>query len=42
MNPDPDLMIQLYFILAIAGLFLIGAEIFVPGGILGVMGGKGD
>ncbi len=29
---------QLYVILVIAGLFLVGAEIFVPGGILGVMG----
>ncbi len=32
-------LIQLYIILLIAGLFLVGAEIFVPGGILGVMGG---
>jgi len=31
-------LIQLYIILVVAGLFLVGAEIFVPGGILGVMG----
>lgn len=31
-------LFQLYIILVIAGLFLVGAEIFVPGGILGVMG----
>jgi len=31
-------LVQLYIILLIAGLFLVGAEIFVPGGILGVMG----
>ncbi len=31
--------IQLYAILVIAGLFLIGAEIFLPGGVIGVLGG---
>lgn len=31
--------VQLFVVLLIAGLFLIGAEIFVPGGILGAMGG---
>ena len=30
---------ELFFILLFAGLVLVGAEIFVPGGILGVMGG---
>lgn len=35
---NPVLMYQLYAALTIAGLLLIGAEIFVPGGILGVMG----
>jgi len=34
---DPNL--QWYIILVVAGLFLIGAEIFVPGGVLGVIGG---
>ena len=29
----------LYFILVIIGLFLIGAEIFLPGGIIGILGG---
>lgn len=31
-------MVQLFFIMLVAGLILIGAEIFVPGGILGAMG----
>jgi membrane-bound serine protease (ClpP class) len=30
--------VQLFIILLLAGLFLVGAEIFVPGGILGVIG----
>ncbi|MBM4148010.1 MAG: hypothetical protein FJ224_03080 [Lentisphaerae bacterium] len=30
---------HVFAVLLIAGLFLIGAEIFVPGGILGVFGG---
>ncbi len=35
---SPEFLLQLYVILVISGLFLVGAEIFVPGGILGVMG----
>jgi membrane-bound serine protease (ClpP class) len=31
-------MIELFAILIIAGLFLIGAEIFLPGGIIGFIG----
>jgi len=31
--------VQIFFMLLIAGLLLVGAEIFVPGGILGIMGG---
>ena len=31
-------MTELFFILLVAGLILIGAEIFVPGGILGALG----
>lgn len=31
-------IIHIFFILLVAGLFLFGAEIFVPGGILGVVG----
>ena len=31
--------IQLFWILLVSGLLLVGAEIFVPGGILGTMGG---
>jgi membrane-bound serine protease (ClpP class) len=34
-----DSAVQLYIILVIAGMFLIGAEIFLPGGVIGVMGG---
>ena len=30
---------QIYVILLAAGLFLVGAEIFLPGGIIGVLGG---
>ncbi|MBU0678899.1 MAG: hypothetical protein KJ626_12370 [Verrucomicrobia bacterium] len=30
---------QWYLILLVAGLFLIGVEIFIPGGILGFLGG---
>jgi membrane-bound ClpP family serine protease len=30
---------EIYIILVIAGLMLIGAEIFMPGGILGTLGG---
>ncbi len=30
---------EIYFILVITGLLLIGAEVFVPGGILGTLGG---
>jgi membrane-bound serine protease (ClpP class) len=30
---------QLYITLVAAGLFLLGAEIFLPGGIIGVIGG---
>ena len=33
------MVVELFFMLLIAGLLLVGAEIFVPGGILGVMGG---
>ena len=32
-------MVELYGILILAGLFLIGAEIFLPGGIIGFIGG---
>ena len=32
-------MVELFVILIIAGLFLIGAEIFLPGGIVGFIGG---
>jgi len=31
--------VELFFMFLIAGLLLVGAEIFVPGGILGIMGG---
>ncbi|MBN1557715.1 MAG: hypothetical protein JW951_06175 [Lentisphaerae bacterium] len=31
--------VQLFIILLASGLFLLGAEIFVPGGVLGVIGG---
>lgn len=34
-----DIKQQLFVILLASGLFLIGAEIFIPGGILGVIGG---
>ncbi|MFH0953489.1 MAG: NfeD family protein [Verrucomicrobiota bacterium] len=30
--------LQFYIILVIVGLFLIGAEIFLPGGVIGVLG----
>ncbi len=30
---------EIYAILLIAGLMLVGAEIFMPGGILGTFGG---
>ena len=30
--------LQLYIILLVGGLFLVGAEIFLPGGVIGVMG----
>jgi membrane-bound serine protease (ClpP class) len=33
-----SIAIQLFVILLVSGLFLIGAEIFVPGGILGTLG----
>ena len=33
------IMVELFAILIIAGLFLIGAEIFLPGGIIGFIGG---
>ena len=32
-------MVELFAILIIAGLFLVGAEIFLPGGIIGLIGG---
>ncbi len=32
-------MTQLFFILLTGGLMLIGAEVFIPGGILGLIGG---
>jgi membrane-bound serine protease (ClpP class) len=32
-------MVELFAILIIAGLFLIGAEIFLPGGLIGFIGG---
>lgn len=31
--------LQIYVILILVGLFLIGAEIFLPGGVIGVFGG---
>lgn len=31
--------LQVYLILVIVGLFLIGAEIFLPGGVIGAIGG---
>ena len=34
-----DFSIQFFIILLVAGLILIGAEVFVPGGVLGVIGG---
>ncbi len=34
-----NLSTELFIILLISGLMMIGAEIFVPGGILGVIGG---
>jgi len=34
-----DTSVQIFVILMVAGLMLIGAEIFVPGGILGSIGG---
>lgn len=34
-----SLSLQFFLILLIAGMMLIGAEIFVPGGILGIIGG---
>ena len=33
------MLTEVFFTLLVAGLILVGAEIFVPGGILGVMGG---
>lgn len=32
-------MIEAFFILLIVGLVLVGAEVFIPGGILGTIGG---
>jgi membrane-bound serine protease (ClpP class) len=32
-------MMELYFILLVAGVMLLGAEVFVPDGILGIIGG---
>jgi len=32
-------MIALFYTLLIAGLMLIGAEVFIPGGVLGLIGG---
>lgn len=32
-------MTQWFFMLLVAGLMLIGAEVFIPGGVLGVIGG---
>jgi membrane-bound serine protease (ClpP class) len=32
-------MIELFYTLLIAGLMLIGAEVFIPGGVLGLIGG---
>lgn len=32
-------MVELFIILIVAGLFLIGAEIFLPGGVIGFIGG---
>jgi len=32
-------MTQLFFILLISGLTLVGAEVFIPGGVLGTIGG---
>lgn len=31
-------LIQLFVALVVAGLFLVGAEVFVPGGVLGIIG----
>ena len=36
---DISLKFQLFTILLVTGLMLVGAEIFVPGGILGIIGG---
>ncbi|MBN1268301.1 MAG: nodulation efficiency protein D [Kiritimatiellae bacterium] len=32
-------MNTVFFVLLVAGLFLIGAEIFIPGGVIGTIGG---
>ena len=32
-------VVQLFFILLLAGLILIGAEVFAPGAVLGIIGG---
>jgi membrane-bound serine protease (ClpP class) len=34
-----NFQVQLFVILLIAGLMFVGAEIFVPGGVLGILGG---
>jgi membrane-bound serine protease (ClpP class) len=34
-----DFQVQLFTILLIAGLMFVGAEVFVPGGVLGILGG---
>ena len=30
--------VQIFFVLVVVGMFLIGAEIFLPGGVIGVLG----
>jgi len=34
-----DIGIQVFIILLVSGLLLVGAEVFVPGGVLGALGG---
>ncbi|MCK5850671.1 MAG: hypothetical protein KAH23_07115 [Kiritimatiellae bacterium] len=36
---DHSLIVNLFFILLVSGLMLVGAEVFIPGGILGALGG---
>jgi len=34
-----DAQLQIFIVLMVVGLFLVGAEVFIPGGILGTIGG---